>query len=81
MYKILPETEGRTLEDIEIHFADNSKKLTDNKIPRRSKQKAESSGVSTRPASFVTIDDINKNHYENGFANPGFVADNQHTKF
>lgn len=32
MYKILPETENRTLEEIELHFADNSKKLTDREI-------------------------------------------------
>ncbi|XP_055301803.1 facilitated trehalose transporter Tret1-like [Sitodiplosis mosellana] len=32
MYNILPETENRTLEDIELHFSDNSKKLTDRKI-------------------------------------------------
>lgn len=32
MYNILPETEGRTLEDIEIHFADNNRKLTDHYI-------------------------------------------------
>lgn len=32
MYLILPETEGRTLEDIEMHFSDNSKKITDHKI-------------------------------------------------
>lgn len=38
-YLILPETEGRSLEDIEIHFADNSRKLTDRHITRHSKQK------------------------------------------
>ncbi|XP_031622751.1 facilitated trehalose transporter Tret1-like [Contarinia nasturtii] len=31
-YNILPETENRSLEDIELHFADNSKGLTDHKI-------------------------------------------------
>lgn len=35
MYFILPETEGRTLEDIELHFADNSKKITDRKIGKK----------------------------------------------
>lgn len=33
-YKILPETEKCTLEDIEMHFSDNSKSLTDRKIAR-----------------------------------------------
>lgn len=28
----MPETENRSLEDIELHFADNSKKLCDRKI-------------------------------------------------
>lgn len=32
MYNILPETEDRSLEDIELHFADNSKRITDRKI-------------------------------------------------
>lgn len=31
-YNILPETEGRSLEEIELHFADNSKGLTDRQI-------------------------------------------------
>lgn len=39
MYNILPETEGRTLEDIEIHFADDSKKLTDHFIVPHSANK------------------------------------------
>lgn len=34
MYFILPETEGRSLEDIELHFSDDSKKLTDWKIAK-----------------------------------------------
>lgn len=33
-YFILPETEGRTLLDIERHFLNNSKKLTDRKITK-----------------------------------------------
>lgn len=34
MYLLLPETEERTLEDIEMHFSDNKRKLTDRKIAR-----------------------------------------------
>lgn len=29
MYFILPETEGRSLLDIELHYSDDSKRLTD----------------------------------------------------
>lgn len=35
-YFTLPETEGRSLEDIELHFSDNSKKLTDRNIVKTS---------------------------------------------
>ncbi|XP_055308622.1 facilitated trehalose transporter Tret1-like, partial [Sitodiplosis mosellana] len=38
MYLILPETENISLEDIERHFSDNSKKITDRKI-RKSNEK------------------------------------------
>ncbi|XP_055299314.1 facilitated trehalose transporter Tret1-like [Sitodiplosis mosellana] len=34
MYLILPETEGRSLQDIEIHFSDNSRRITDIQIRR-----------------------------------------------
>lgn len=34
MYFILPETEDRSLEDIEMHFSDNAKKWTDRKITK-----------------------------------------------
>lgn len=37
MYNILPETEGRSLEDIELHFSDNAKGITDIHIQTKSK--------------------------------------------
>lgn len=33
MFFILPETEQRSLEDIELHYADDSKKITNIHIP------------------------------------------------
>lgn len=44
-YNVLPETEGRSLEDIELHFADNSKTICDRKIVKRSKKSANSNGT------------------------------------
>lgn len=38
IYLYVPETERRTLEDIEIHFSDNSKKLSDIKIKKNVSQ-------------------------------------------
>ena len=32
MFFILPETEQRSLEDIELHYVDNTKKITDIRI-------------------------------------------------
>lgn len=32
MFLILPETEQRSLEDIELHYVDNAKKITDIRI-------------------------------------------------
>lgn len=34
MYFILPETEERSLRDIELHFADNTRRFTDIKIQK-----------------------------------------------
>lgn len=62
MYKILPETENRTLEDIEIHFSDNSKKITDRKI-----SKIESNDND--------IGNITNNNVRNGHDNAGFTGD------
>lgn len=36
MYNVLPETENHSLEEIELHFADNSKGLRDRKIRNKS---------------------------------------------
>lgn len=35
MYKIMPETENRSLEDIELHYSNDSKKITDWYIVRK----------------------------------------------
>lgn len=42
-YNVLPETEGRSLEDIELHFADNSKTICNRKIAKQSKISANGS--------------------------------------
>lgn len=40
MFNILPETENRSLEDIERHYSDNSKPLCDWRIPKHVKPSA-----------------------------------------
>lgn len=42
-YFVLPETEGRSLEDIELHFTDDSKKFTDWRIAKTTNFKTEQS--------------------------------------
>lgn len=37
MYNILPETEQRSLEDIEKHYSDNTKGISDIYIPQKAK--------------------------------------------
>lgn len=60
-YIVLPETEGRTLEEIELHFSDNSKSITDRKIAK-SKPKTQSNG--------------NHKANENGYDNKAFENEN-----
>lgn len=69
MYLILPETEDRSLEDIELHFSDNSKNLTDRKIAELSNNKENE------------VRNISKGHEEmkeipTGIDNKAFVTDN-----
>ena len=44
MFKIMPETESRSLEDIELHYSDNSKNISDHKISK-SRQRTQSEDV------------------------------------
>lgn len=75
MYKILPETEDRTLEDIELHFSDDSKKLTDRNIPKSIKLKNDASGFSIGTVSIAVNDSTNKIHPQNSCDNNGFISD------
>lgn len=57
MYSILPETENRTLEEIELHFSDNSKKLTDRKIVKLAAEehaKDEEAAIPPKPISIIS---------------------------
>lgn len=67
MYFILPETEGKTLEDIELHFADKSKRLTDRQIRKMSKQ------LGTEK-DYDHIEEIIKLHAKNGCVNGGYTS-------
>lgn len=69
MYNILPETESRSLEDIELHFSDDSKKLTDRQIRKMSKQLG-------AELNYEHFDEIMKKHTKNGHVNNGFSGNN-----
>ncbi|XP_055305851.1 facilitated trehalose transporter Tret1-like [Sitodiplosis mosellana] len=77
MYKILPETENRTLEDIEMHFADKSKKITDRKIDKRDSRQREhgndSGRVAPKRVTIVEIDERHDKKNENSYDNCGFA--------
>lgn len=61
MYIILPETEGRSLEDIELHYSDNSKGLTDIHILKNRNQVNEISWwIKKNSTSFYTVKIHNK---------------------
>lgn len=44
IYMFLPETERRTLEEIELHFSDNEKKMSDIKIRKNVNMAVEKAG-------------------------------------
>lgn len=89
MYNILPETENRSLEDIEIHFSDKTKKLTDYKIAKldlsqlnNNEMKTNSNGIQANgqhPSLIMHSDEPTKdtsNIKHIGCDNRGFVKDN-----
>lgn len=85
MYKILPETENRTLEDIELHFSDNSRKLTDRHIYKsksstmKKSKDIESNGQLShkQPISSISeIVELNENgNLQTGCDNKGFTLE------
>ncbi|XP_055326069.1 facilitated trehalose transporter Tret1-like [Sitodiplosis mosellana] len=81
IYNIMPETENRTLEDIEFHFSDNSKKLTDRKIARVSTEQLEETkgdGDGEIVKSSFELENGNdslKNNTRIGCDSRGFVID------
>lgn len=74
MYQILPETENRTLEEIEMHFADGTKKLTDRKIPKL-KVRQNVGEIPTRPVLVIEIQESTKKHTDDGCENRAFADD------
>lgn len=79
IYKIMPETENRTLEEIEMHFSDKSKKLNDRKIASvSSEQPAEpESGNNHQEIGEGSGDrfECGDEKVLNGFYNRSFIPD------
>lgn len=67
VFNILPETEKRTLEEIELHFSDNNRKLTDRKIYRLKESKIASA------VPDIVVDNNATNN--NGHSNMAYVLD------
>lgn len=76
MYLILPETENRTLEDIEMHFSDKSKKITHHKISKMSSKCASGeSGFGASGTTTRTVSESESGKATNGFDNRAFIAE------
>lgn len=56
IFFFVPETERRTLEEIELHFSDNNKKLTDIKIRKNVDMAEEKRRKSTTMVAAVGVD-------------------------
>lgn len=65
IYKIMPETENRTLEDIELHFSDNSKRITDRKIERHN---------DSNEKQIISANDVSNEYIHNAHDNRGFTT-------
>lgn len=82
MFNILPETENRSLEDIEIHFSDKTKKITNYKIEKLDLYHRESNDTKPNsngmPTNQHQKDESTKsatNAKQTGCDNRGFVND------
>lgn len=72
MYFIFPETEGRSLEDIELHFSDNSKRITDHHIAKSSNSKHSQSVNAHETNIYVTTMTRKTTSFEDGLDNRAF---------
>lgn len=78
MYFILPETEDRTLEDIELHFSDNNRKLTDRNIAKfDAMSKAENLKGNEAAKSISTISSIIETDWQQKFHTAKTGCDNE----
>lgn len=67
-YNVLPETENRSLEEIELHFADNSKNLCDRNIVKKSKNSMSGNdvgSVNTKQIISIVMSTANETYHEN----------------
>lgn len=64
-YKILPETENITLEDIERHFSENSRKLTDIHIQRTTKSTVDNNLPKYDETNAIPFDNVVNASYSN----------------
>lgn len=72
----MPETEDRTLEDIEVHFSDNQRKITDRRIQKNVSVKSFNipSGLVTNIENEMNAKNIVK--CDKGHVNKAFASDN-----
>lgn len=78
-YNILPETENRTLEDIELHFSDNSRPITNREITmaKHAVKTKQSEADNLEKTFTVSIVNGNGKSVENstGFDNKAFESE------
>lgn len=72
----MPETEDRTLEDIEVHFSDNRRKITDRRIQKNVSVQSFNipSGLVTDIENEMNAKNIVKS--DKGNVNKAFTSDN-----
>lgn len=76
MYFLMPETEGRSLEEIEVHFSENQRKITDRRIQKNVSVKSFDipSGLVTNIETEMNAKNVVKS--DKGHVNRAFTSDN-----
>lgn len=76
LYFMLPETENRTLEDIETHFSDNKRKLTSIKIKKSQSAPAELDHQIDKNAVIVAPTANGVKSIKDGCDNSAYIGEN-----